>query len=101
MARKINITEKLNFEEKPEIIIKGESYKINNEATTFLQLTPLIENPTPEAIKKAYELIFDESERKRLEKLKLSFTDFQTVITEAISLVVEVDQGEALTPAMT
>ena len=98
---KVDITNKLNFEEKPEIIIKGEGYKINNEATIFLQLIPFMEDPTPEAIKKAYELIFDENERERLEKLKLSFTDFQTVITEAISLVAEVDQGEALTPAMT
>lgn len=98
---KVDITDKLNFEEKPEIIIKGESYKINNEATTFLQLTPLMENPTPEAINNVYELIFDKSEREKLEKLKLSFTDFQTVITEAINLVAKVDQGEALTPAMT
>ena len=98
---KVDITSKLNFEEKPELIIKGETYKVNNEATTFLKLTPLMENPTPEAISKAYELIFDESEREKLEKLKLSFTDFQTIITEAIKLVVGDTQGEAVTPAMT
>jgi hypothetical protein len=61
-----------------------------------------MENPTPEAISKAYELIFDESEREKLEKLKLSFTDFQTIITEAINLVVgDTTQGEEVTPAMT
>lgn len=98
---KVDITSKLNFEEKPELIIKDEAYKVNNEATAFLRLTPLMENPTPEAISKAYELIFDEAEREKLEKLKLSFADFQTVIIEAINLVVEIDQGEALTPATT
>lgn len=99
---KVDITSKLNFEEKPELIIKGEAYKVNNEATTFLKLSPLMENPTPEAISKAYEVIFDESEREKLEKLKLSFTDFQTLITEAINLVVgDTTQGEEVTPAMT
>lgn len=102
MGRKIDITDKLNFEEKPEIIIKGENYKINNESTTFLKLTPLMENPTPQSLTKAYELIFGEEERAKLEKLKLSFNDFQTVIIEAVNLVVgNADLGEAVTPATT
>lgn len=99
---RVDITDKLNFEEKPEITIKGENYKINNEATTFLKLTPLMENPTPQSLTKAYEHIFDEEERARLEKLKLSFNDFQTVIIEAVNLVVgDTDQGEVVTPATT
>lgn len=99
---KVDITDKLNFKEKPELIIKGEAYKVNNEATVFLKLTPLMENPTPSALATAYELIFDEDERTKLDKLKLSFADFQTVIMEAINLVVDdTTPGEAVTPAMT
>ena len=41
-----------------------------------------------------YELLFDEKERKKLDAMKLSFNDFQTVIMGAVSAVTVVDMDE-------
>ena len=41
-----------------------------------------------------YELLFDEKERKKLDAMKLSFNDFQTVIMGAVSAVTGVDMDE-------
>lgn len=101
MAKRIDITDKLNFEEKPILVIKGEEITVNNEATAILQSTQLMENYSANNVMKVYELMFDETEREKIHKMKLNFKDFSRLIIEAIILVSGDDMGEALPPAMT
>ena len=101
MAIKINITEKLKFEEKPVLVIKDKEIAVNNGATIVLQVSDLMEDYSPRNVLKSYELLFDEAEREKIEALKLSFKDFTTMIIDAMRLVAGDEEGEALTPAMT
>lgn len=87
--RKVDITEKLNFEDDPKLIIRGEEYQVNSDALTMLKVMQCMndDNPKIDEIMSAYEAMFPERERKRLEKLKLKFTDFTMVIQQAVALV--------------
>lgn len=91
MAKIVDITEKLSFEENPKIKIKNVSYEVNTDATSILKLMQLIgdgENITPNDIVSMYELLFKESERKKIEKMNLQFKDFQALVMEAMDLAV-------------
>lgn len=101
MAKRVDITEKLNFEEKPVLVIRDTQIKVNNEAVVVLKAVPLFENFKNENITKTYELLFDKSERDKIDALKLGFIDWLTVITEAITLVIGDEVGEIQTLAMT
>lgn len=88
MAKVIDITDKLNFEESPAITIKGQVYKVNDSAETMLKLMGLFDDrPETEAVPAAYELLFSEEDRERLKGLNLNFKDFMTLIEEAMDLV--------------
>ena len=88
MAKVIDITDKLNFEESPAITIKGQVYKVNDSAETRLKLMGLFDDrPETEAVPVAYELLFSEEDRERLKGLNLNFKDFMTLIEEAMDLV--------------
>lgn len=101
MAKRVDITEKLSFEEKPVLVIKDTEVKVNNEAVLVLKAMPLLENFKGDNLEKTYELLFDESERAKIDALKLGFMDWITVITRAITLVAGDEVGEIQTPAMT
>lgn len=88
MARIIDITEKLNFEERPEIRIKDKTYPVNNDAKTMLEIMQITEgNFKPTDFKEMYDRIFDGETRNQIDELKLNLTDFQTVITSAVQAV--------------
>lgn len=89
MAKVVDITEKLSFEENPKIKIKNITCEVNTDATTVLKLMQLIgdgEAVNPNDIVNMYELIFSETERKKIEKLKLQFNDFETLVMAAIGM---------------
>lgn len=91
MAKVVDITEKLNFEEKPVIKIKNTEIKVNNSAETMLKIMGTFQNKSEtEAISEATSLLFDKKEKEKLDKLNLSFKDYNTVISTAIDLI----QGE-------
>ena len=90
MAKVIDITEKLNFEENPKLKIYEGEYEVNCDAPTMLKIMQLLGDGTkvtPDSVIQMYDLIFSSAERKKLEKLKLCFPDFQTVVMEAVNLV--------------
>lgn len=90
MAKIVDITDKLTYEENPRIKVKGEEIEVNADAATILKLMGILseqETPGPKEIIAMYELIFGPEEREKIEGLKLSFTDFTTLIYEAIGLV--------------
>lgn len=100
----IDITDKLNFEQKPQLKIKGKTYPVNNDAKTMLEIMQITEgNIKPTDFKKMYDGLFDEEIRRQIDELKLNLTDFQTVITSAVQAVTgqENKPGEAVTPGTT
>lgn len=109
MSKIIDITNKLNFEEKPIIKIKDVEIEANNDAATMLKVVALFsENSESVAVKNIitiYNLLFDEDNRKKIDSLKLSFEDFSTLVMESAQLLMnngeEPDEGETATPATT
>lgn len=98
MAKIIDITEKLNFEESPILLIQSREIHVNDDAVTMLSVMQLMgaEEPSVKEIMKAYEQLFPEPDRKIMEQeLKLKFSALMTVIQEAVQLISgEVTQGE-------
>ena len=47
MARKVDITDKLCFEENPSLVIKGEVLEVNADAPTMLKVMGLMSADTP------------------------------------------------------
>lgn len=98
MGKVVDITDKLSFEENPKIKVKNAEYEVNSDAPTMLKIMQLLgdgENVSANDVVSMYNLIFSESERKKIDKLKLQFTDFQTLVTTAIELVTgESEAGE-------
>lgn len=88
--KKIDITDKLDFDSKQCIMIKGKEIYVNSDAPTMLKVMGLMQGESsggPEAVVKMYELLFTEKGREELDKLKLSFKDLMTLVSEAVTLV--------------
>ena len=98
MAKTIDITDKLAFDENPKLIVKGKELEVNADATTVLKIMGILgdgDNVQPSDVVKMYELIFSEADRKKIDKMKLQFSDFQTLVFSAIGLItVEEESGE-------
>ena len=84
MARVIDITDKLNFEERPKLKVKGKEYEVNDSAVTMLKIMPKLKgNVTPDVVNELFEFLFAEKDRAEIEKLSLNFKDFSTLVMEA------------------
>lgn len=98
MAKIVDITDKLAFDENPKLIVKGKELEVNADASTVLMIMGTLgdgENVQPSDVVKMYELIFNETDRKKIDKMKLQFADFQTLVFSAISLITgEEESGE-------
>lgn len=97
MAKTVDITDKLSFDENPCLIIKGKRIEVNEDAPTMLKVMGLMseEDPGANEILDAYELMFPEESKRTIGELKLSFRNFVTVVQEAISLITGEDtRGE-------
>ena len=104
MAKVIDITDKLNFEEKPRIKIKGEEIEINDAAVDVLKILPQLSKRKLKAddINLMYQTLFPEESQKKIESLRLNFEDFSTVVLEATAALQGGDgEGETQTPATT
>lgn len=103
MSKVVDITDKLSFDENPKLLIRGELYEINADAKTMLEIMGALSNDEDMggAIT-AYEKLFGEKEREKIDAMKLSFKDLMILIEAAMSLVRGEDiQGEAQTHTMT
>lgn len=97
MAKVVDITDKLDFDSNPKIKIKDKEYEINADAETVLKVMGQFGEHgelSPASIVKIYDLIFNEKDRKEITKMKLQYTDFQTVIMSAIDLITGENEGE-------
>lgn len=97
MAKRVDITDKLQFGENPVLIIKGQELEVNTDAPTMLKIMNLMTDDGVEInqVNEAYKLIFPEASRNKIEEMKLSVKDWITVVQEAMTLVTgEVSPGE-------
>lgn len=96
MAKAIDITEKLSFDENPRIMIKDQEIEVNADAKTMLEIMGLFNNKSEvEATLAAYEKMISEKDRKKIDKLKLPFKDLMIIIQEAMALIQgDADKGE-------
>lgn len=105
MAKIVDITEKLAFDENPVLVVRGKKLEVQADAENLLVMMGLFNNESnQEAAIKAYKLLFTEKDRKKLADMKLSFKDLMVVIQEAITLATgEEDNkpGETQTHTMT
>lgn len=106
MSKIIDITDKLNFEEKPQFKIKNTVVSANNDAVTLLKIISIFEDGkgaiTTGGILKMFELLFDEKNKEKVNKLSLTLNDFSTfIITVAEEIIGKDDEGETQTPATT
>ena len=80
MAKVVNITDKLELEGNPHLVIKDEELEVNADAATMLKIMGKYaefdsEAATPKDILDLYNLMFPVESQKKIEKLKLSFTE--------------------------
>lgn len=103
MAKVIDITEKLSFEENPKLVIRGKELEVNADAATVLQIMGMLgedTETTPKQVMDMYNLIFPRASREAIEALKLGFADFQVVVESALNLITGTD-GDAAGEAQT
>ena len=96
MAKVIDITDKLNFEEKPKLIIKGVEIEVNNKAVDVLRITPILTKETVavDSIYTLYQTLFSEESQQKVEALELDIKDFTAMIFAAAELISSNDGGE-------
>lgn len=100
MAKIVNITDKLEMDGNPFLVIKDESLEVNADAATMLKLMGKYgemqaAEATPKDILDLYNLMFPKESREKIEKLKLSFKDLTVLVEEAQKLITgEEDETE-------
>lgn len=92
-----SLTDKLSFEENPIIELKGKHLEVNADAETLLEVMSLVKGEENiESMKKAYEILFSDEDRKKIADMKLLFKDWLDLITVAMALVQGEDPDAAL-----
>ena len=100
MAKKINITDKLNFESNPIIVIGDLEVEVKSDAETMLRLMgAFAEHSELQAVGEALNLIFSPEDVEKLCKMekdgkKLSFNSLRSIIQAAMELVMGENKGE-------
>lgn len=90
-----SLTEKLSFQDNPQIQIKDKVITVNAEAETALKLMDLLDKEGEvQASLKAPELLFSEKDRKVISGLKLSMSDYTILLSTATSLCLGEDPDE-------
>lgn len=105
MAKKIDITEKLNFEEKPVIVIKGTEIEVNDDAMTMLKIMAKMDdagNVSPAVLAEMAEMLFTEQGKKNLDSLGLTMRDYSVVIETAMDMITgDGEEGDPPSASMT
>jgi hypothetical protein len=89
MAKVVDITDKLTFDENPCLMIKGEKIEVNADALTMMKIINITKNgvASDENMNELYELVFSEKNRELINSFNLLVPDWTTVIHEAMKLV--------------
>ena len=93
------LTDKLKFNENPQIEIKDKKITVKADAETVLKLLSLVaEKGEMQATLEVADLIFSPADKKTIKSLNLSFSDYVKLIEVATTLALgndpEEEQGE-------
>ncbi len=100
MTKRINITDKLCFEENPVMEIETLDVEVKADAETMLRLMGVfVEKTELEAVGEALNLVFSPQDVEAICNLerngkKLSAKSLMTIVQAAMSLVMGGEQGE-------
>lgn len=103
MAKVVDITDKLSFDENPVLKIGTVEAEVNADAEIILRLMGVFaDNNDMQAVSQALDLIFKPEDVEaicnlKMGKKKLSAKALMTIIQEAMNLVMGEDEGEAPT----
>ena len=100
MSRRIDLTEKLSFDEHPVIVVKGKEIEINDDAMNVLKLMGLSESGivSADSVHGMASLLFTEEGKENLDSLCLNMKDYMTVIETAMDLATGEDGDEEQAP---
>lgn len=106
MAKVIDITEKLSFDDNPRLRVKDQELEVRTDAMTVLKIMQTMSGEDRmEAIYECSCLLFSEEDMQKLEKLRLSVNDFMTLVSAAMDIATGNDgedgAGEAPTRTTT
>ena len=90
-----SLTDKLKFDENPQIEVKGKLLTVKADARTVLKLMDIVNTKgETEGALEAVNLLFSEKDQKAIDSLKLSMGDYVTLVATAIQLAVGEDPDE-------
>lgn len=90
-----SLTDKLNFEDSPQIQIKDKIITVKDDAETALQLIDILDKEGEmQASLKASELLFSAKDLKTISGLKLNMRDYSVFLRTAIALCLGNDPDE-------
>ena len=94
MGKRIDITDKLNFDENPIIVVKGKEIEVNTDASTVLKLLVMADGDdvSAEVITEMADLLFTKQGKKTLDSLKLGIGDYSKVVEIAMDLATGDDE---------
>ena len=104
MARIVDITDRLDFEENPALVIKGTKLEVNTDAASVLEIVGAADSlSTTAGAVRASNILFGEDGMQKIQDMHLQFKDFLTVIKAAMDIAMDAegDKGEGETPATT
>ena len=89
MSKRVDLTEKLDFEGTPVIIVKGVEIEVNDDAQNVLKLMGMAAeggDVNTEMLEKMANMLFTEQGKKNLDSLKLNMASYTKVIETAMDL---------------
>ena len=90
-----SLTEKLNFEDNPQIQIKDKTITVKADAETALKLVDVLDREGEmRASIKASELLFSPRDQKTISGLGLNMRDYSVLLRTAIALCLGNDPDE-------
>lgn len=98
MAKIVDITDKLSFDENPVMVIRGHMITINSDAPTMLKIMALVQDDDKgeiEASLESYKLLIGEKDREVIDGMHLQYKDFIKVINIAMDIATGRDNTES------
>ena len=94
-----NLTDKMNFNDDPEIEVNGKVFTVKSDAVTVLKVMTLAkEKGEVEALIESFALLFSEKDQKAIEKMNLKMDDYITLMQVALALATGEDPDEESQP---
>lgn len=98
MAKVVDITNKLNFEENPKLVINGRQYEVNADAETMLRVMNAVESGDDTKVIGAMSLLFKPKDLEAITRIKkngkkLSGNALITIMQAAMSLIMGEDES--------